>query len=841
MIKNIAENKQNGLPFLFNNIDGLTTNFDLFSAKLSNLKSRISVISVAETNINKEHKDLFRIPGYESIFQSKLNNKKKGSGLGIYLEETFISNEISNCCICTNDIESLFINIVNTSEPITFGVIYRPPTGNVANFISQLEKIMSFLPNSNSIITGDFNINFLADHTNNSDLRKFENIFYGNCYIPLISLATHHKPGCKPSALDNILVNSHNNVIMSGVLDLHVSHHNPIVCILNDVIVENTINTTQKLPRYDYCETNLIKFNEKLSNQLNNLSLPYTEDGFNNFMECFVSSIDDCFLVDQKIFKSKRNRLLNPWITNGIINSINQNQFLYKTWKKSTKNKNDKDTSDMLYKKYSDFRKKLKYLINSAKRLFYLNKFDKAEGNSKKTWDLINKLRGKNNTKNKAMFLVDGSVIKDHRIIANKFNEYFVSVASNMNNSFNDVFHDGIPITDIPDFDVYINNFIKDSIYMNDCSENEIAEIICDLNGNKSSDIPLKVLKSCSKIIAPYLCKFYNYFMENGTFPQILKLGQITPIFKKGNTQLMENYRPVSTLPCFGKIFEKLIFNRFYNFIISKNILYENQFGFRRKHSTSNAINHSIDKIVSDLENKHHVIGIFIDLSKAFDTICHQKLLIKLEKYGIRGTPLKLIRDYISSRTQIVNFNGTKSNPQPVSYGVPQGSVLGPLLFILYINDIVNSCKSAHLVLFADDTNIFVTAKTEKEAYEAANKCINDIYLYMLANQLHINLEKSVYVHFKPHINNEMRKTCSRARKYNTDYSISINGKKLLKTDKVRFLGVIIDEHLNWESHLNYLEQKLNSCIVIMQIYLENDNQIYLENFLQVLLYMKVA
>ena len=169
--------------------------------------------------------------------------------------------------------------------------------------------------------------------------------------------------------------------------------------------------------------------------------------------------------------------------------------------------------------------------------------------------------------------------------------------------------------------------------------------------------------------------------MQDGYFPCELETGRISPIYKKEDEQLLENYRPVSTLPVFGKIFEKIIYDRLYSFLISKGIINENQFGFRKGHSTSSALNYSVEYIESLLAQKQHVLGIFIDLSKAFDTIDHNKLVTKLERYGIRGNALQLISSYLSNRKQYVNVLDAKSDKLPVEFGVPQGSVLGPLLF----------------------------------------------------------------------------------------------------------------------------------------------------------------
>ena len=806
------------LSIFSNNIDGMAQNFDSLLAQLSSLQNKFDLLAITETNIIESHKNLYKIPGYTPFFTSKYPNKHKGSGIGIYMCEDYIGNPVKELTMTSADIESLFIEVSNTSKPLYFGVVYRPPSGNIKLFYQQLERIFNILSTNNttnnSIVCGDFNINLFKNDCNKS---KFENIYFGNCFIPTISLATHEKPGCEPSCIDNIFVSEVDNILASGLLiGSKVSHHYPTVCFY-DLNIDNIDkdDCENNLPHYDYCETNILEFNSRLIQNLSMDNFVADEAGFVKFTNCIQATIDNCFKVDPQILKkSKRNRLENPWITGGLINSINYKNFLYEKWKKGKSKKNVLGDSE-IYEKYKNYRKKLRILIKFAKNKFYCKKFDNCQGNSKKTWELINELRGKSNSKSKSSFLVQGNVIKDRRIIANEFNKYFTSVAYNLNE--NALKSENLPITPIPDFSTYIGKRVNDSFFFEPCSHDEIKEIMSDLEDGKASDIPIRVLKSCLSTVAPYLTTFYNKFIEMGIFPDILKAGQVTPIFKKGNTQMFQNYRPVSTLPCFGKIFEKVIYTRLYKFVISKNILYENQYGFRSHHSTSQAVNYSIDKIICNIENKNHVLGIFIDLSKAFDTICHEKLLFKLENYGIRGTPLSLLRNYMTNRHQLTNFNGVKSNLLSVLYGVPQGSVLGPLLFILYINDVINCSKHGHFVMFADDTNIFVAGNSEKEAYDKAKEVLKELDLYMLSNQLHINTEKCVYMHFKPRYNHNEQRTCARVRKVGSDNQLFLHGSKIKQTNMARYLGIIIDENLNWDGHLEHLEEKLNSSIITIK------------------------
>ena len=808
---------KNPMSVFSNNIDGMAQNFDILYAKLSMLKNKFDFVALAETNIHESHKDLYKIPGYASHFNSKFGNKHKGSGLGVYVNENFVVNHIKEFTMSTVDIETFFIKVSNAEQPLNFGIVYRPPSGNITQFYNQFEKILNEISSCscNTIVCGDFNINLLKGDTNQS---KFENVFFGNCFIPTISLATHEKPGCDPSCIDNIFVSDIDNVISSGIShDLKVSHHCPTICFYDLLIEQDDEEYTKSLPQYDYCESNIIQFNDTLIKNLSLQKFAANEEGFNQFSQVIHQAISDCFKVDPAdMAKSRRNRLVNPWITNGLIKSINYKNFLYEKWKKS-KNSKNKHGDETLYEKYKDYRKRLKIIIKSAKSKFYSNKFDQCKGNSKKTWDLINDLRGKCRSKSKSSFVINGTLIKERRIIADEFNKYFVSVASILNENASKEMCDSVLIKPIPDFSSFIGKRINDSMFFEPCSNQEIYGIISSLDNGKASDISIRIIKKSIDILVPHLNEFYNAFIDLGIFPDILKIGQISPIFKKGNPQSLQNYRPVTTLPCFGKIFEKVIYSRLYNYCTAKNIIYENQYGFRTHHSTSHAVNYSIDKIICNIENKNHVLGIFIDLSKAFDTISHDKLLYKLENYGIRGTPLSILNSYMKNRQQLTNFNGYKSSLESVTFGVPQGSVLGPLLFILYINDIINCSKRGHFVMFADDTNIFVNGNSEKEVYLKANELLDELNKYLHSNQLHINVEKCLFMYFRPRMNHQETMTCARSKKFGSDYQLFVNGNKIKKTNKARYLGIIIDENLSWDMHLQHLEQKLNSAIITIK------------------------
>ena len=291
-------------------------------------------------------------------------------------------------------------------------------------------------------------------------------------------------------------------------------------------------------------------------------------------------------------------------------------------------------------------------------------------------------------------------------------------------------------------------------------------------------------------------------------FPNELKLGKITPVYKKDDSELIENYRPISTLPIFGKIFEKIIYKRLYSFLMAKKVINPNQFGFRSGHSTSHALHYSVNHIHKAWEKREHVLGIFIDLSKAFDTIDHKKLLVKLERYGIRGNAHKLLTSYLTNRRQYTDVLNEKSDELTIQYGVPQGSVLGLLLFLIYINDITNCSLNGEFIMFADDTNIFVQGRNKTAVFESANKILDSLNMYMRANLLHINLKKCCYIYFEPKPQNSTTDE-------EQNHVLTINGIEIDEVEETKFLGVTIDKTLSWLPHIKALNKNLK-CNSVM-------------------------
>ena len=811
----LPKNSAQYLSKLFLNIDGNASNFDNFAVELSCIDHKFSVIGLAETNTNPENGTLYQLNGYSSCYQSryfcqkKNQFKGKGSGVCLYLHDSLNFNKIPGLSLCNEHIESLFVSITSLQDPTVVGVIYRPPNASLELFNEAYERILSKLNGKKVYILGDFNINILKDPSPSED--KFQEIIFNNGFIPTISVPTHQMPGCSRTCIDNIHTNVVDQSLISGVISDKISHHHPIFTLieLSPGSVPKPDSSDKITIHYDYCNANLEKLCLEIENDIDRFH--HSCNTFDSFMQLFQEKIDlSCKLLTPRT--TKRNSITNPWITQGLINSIDKKARLYFEWKKTcTLKLPDGDPNKHIY--YKEFDKFLKSSINMAKAMCYTRKFEKYSMNSKKTWEVINELRGKNLSRCKDDFVIDGQRVTCRRIIANKFCEYFTSLASNLNN--NVLSNDSISLEPVKSFAQFMSNSVSDSIYLEETNEDEIMEVIRDFQNGKASDIPIIVVKKSANLIAGTLARLYNTCIQSGTFPSIFKTGKIIPIYKKDNKECIENYRPVSILPLFGKIFEKVIYKRLYNFFTSKGVLTDSQFGFRKGHSTTHALHKSIDSVTKSLASNKHVLGIFIDLSKAFDTLDHDILLNKLNSYGIRGTALTLLKSYLTNRKQYVMYNDVPSETMDVKFGVPQGSILGPLLFLLYMNDIVNcfSDSEVKFVLYADDTNIFISGPSREATYKKANLVLKHVSIYMKCNLLHINMSKCCYIHFKPA--SEYDDTCARTRPFanllDESRSIFINGKVITKVKDTKFLGVVIDSKLNWIAHMQYIRKKLRS------------------------------
>jgi hypothetical protein len=298
--------------------------------------------------------------------------------------------------------------------------------------------------------------------------------------------------------------------------------------------------------------------------------------------------------------------------------------------------------------------------------------------------------------------------------------------------------------------------------------------------------------------------------LKTGIFPDKLKIAQISPIYKKDDESLFNNYRPISLLPAISKVFEKIIFKQLYDYFHINKLFYNSQYGFRAEHSTEFAALELIDRVLVEMDKNEIPISIFLDLSKAFDTLDHPILLNKLDYYGIKGDALNLMKSYLSDRKQYVEIDGIQSDTLVIKTGVPQGSILGPLLFIIYINDIANSSNIFEFIIYADDTTLSGTLKIiiKKSQMKSINEIINNelsnINDWLKVNKLSLNIQKSKFILFHT------------AQRNIPQLEIKIDNVKIEQVKDFNFLGLTLNENLHWNAHINKISNRISRSLGIL-------------------------
>jgi hypothetical protein len=481
---------------------------------------------------------------------------------------------------------------------------------------------------------------------------------------------------------------------------------------------------------------------------------------------------------------NSRYYIRKPWLTEALKNSIKRKNDLYINLKKRF--------TEEKHNYYKMYKSELNKVLRKAEREYYLEKFDKEQNNIKKTWSILKDVI---NTKKKQQcsksFTHNGIEYTNPKQIADKFNNYFANIGSDLASKINN--NHVQPLS-------FLKGNYPNSMFLTPTNAIEISNVIKSLKISSPGydDITSKVLKESVGIIAPLLEHVINNSLLTGVFPKELKISNIIPLYKSGNMSKFTNYRPISLLSSVSKVFEKIFYKRLLSFLKMYDILYKLQFGFREGHSTNMAMFVLLDKIVDAIENDEYAVGIFLDFSKAFDTVDHKILLDKLYFYGIRGTPHLWLESYLSERVQFTTFDGKQSEYKPIKCGVPQGSILGPLLFLIYINDLAFISETIYSIMFADDTSIFLTGKNLDEIISSLNDELQIIVQWLDSNKLSLNIDKTHYMIFKPRNKDIIHNT-----------QLTIRSQNISKVDNCKFLGVMLDDQLNWQTHINYIKNKV--------------------------------
>ena len=761
------------------NIRSISKHFDELQILLNNQnKHSFSVIGLSETWLSSNTNLPFAIHGYDFIVNNRV--KKSGGGVALYLSHYFKYTVLDELNFMNDFIESLFVEItIPHCKNIIVGIIYRPPNSNSNDFLTCLTSLLSnaLFVNKNAYVMGDFNFDLLK-HASNHSSHEFLESFLSASFLPLISKPTRVSSH-SATLLDNIFCNSlplpESLIILSDITD-----HYPIMSHFN---IQHSLNKSYPIPaRRRATPENLASLGASLD-RVDWSSVFNTEDvdlSLNNFMNIFNKHLDDHIPKknDKKVNYKTSPRL--PWISKSILRSINRKNRLYYKFKMK-KSENSKI-------KYTSYKNTLTKLLRAEKRKYYTIQLEQYKHDMKNTWKVIKQamnISKKKSNINKIRF--NNQTIEDPKEIANVFNSYFSSIGENLANK-------------IPSSNKHFSKFLgqpnANSIFFSPATKYEVTDIVTSLSNKQSAghdDISNFILKNIVSSIAEPLTHIFNRSILSGIFPEEMKIAKVIPLFKKGDDLDTGNYRPISLLSSLSKILEKLIFTRTIKFLITHDIFTNSQFGFRQKHSTIHALLNFVDKTAHAIDNHSHLIGIFLDFSKAFDTINHEILLSKLTHYGIRGIALEWFRNYLQKRKQYVSLNGHCSVMKEITCGVPQGSILGPLLFIIYINDFHRSSDILSFILFADDSNVFLSNKNPHTLVQIINSELTKLTQWIRANKLSLNLQKTKYMLFSNTIES-------------LPSDIIFDDTPLECVSEIKFLGVTVDNKLTWKPHI------LNIC-----------------------------
>ena len=659
------------------------------------------------------------------------------------------------------------------------GNFYRSPSHSPNLFIDHLNKTTEYLlkrhSNKDIVIVGDTNIDFLK-HTTYAPAQHLLNILSQNGLVPTISRPTRITDR-SISLIDHIYTNAILNIRTSGVLTNPFADHLATYLKLGYIAHKN--NTTQEHYNHvDYSDANIKKFNSLLENSdwssIDSANDPDTK--FDNFHSVFSNCYTECFPVTLKKCNNRKAEG-KPWIQPWLQEACNRKNKLYSLYMKNPTLENK-----LAYKKWVE-----KQVYKNKKR-YYSDQITKHSNESRKQWKIINDIISNRKPRIKITKIkIGNNTVTNNSEISETFNDYFCSIARKLK--------DGIPKTS-SSTNTCTPKYHQNTMYLEPCTISEIAGIIHKLKNSSTSDYNVTVIKQVNHTISKILCNVINSSLSLGSFPYSLKIAKVVPIHKSGSRTDVSNYRPISLLSLFSKVYEKVMYSRLTSFFSKENIIYPRQYGFRAQHSCEHALLDAQNTILNALNNKQIALLLLIDFSKAFDMVDHVILLDKLQRYGVRGIAHKWLESYLSNRKQFVTINNSNSPIQKLDYGVPQGSILGPLLFIIYINDIHTINKEFHFILYADDANIIIVGDNISIIKAKVSALLIQLSTWVDENALKLNVKKTHYMIF------------SNLGTFNL--TLRLGTQIIEQSQEERFLGVIMDNNLTWKAHRIAIAQRIS-------------------------------
>ena len=769
---------------------------------MCNNSNKPNIIAVTETHLNDNLNHGFTtdelqyvLPGYKFFHRNR--QSRRGGGVGIFidielagkakleLDDIFIDEVFEAMTIRLPG-----IHLDRGKKDLVILVVYRQPgNANTSTFLESLQDWLNRYDKSTNevLITGDMNLDLLKYQTHNPT-STYLDLLMSHSLVPAITRPTRIKH-VSATLIDHIFLKS--ATFKAGILTSEIagSHgftdHYPVFCILK-------IHSESSKPSLIYTKSYFTSDGkDKRRDKLRHVNWDnfFSQSNPNCAYQIFQGEYSSIYheTITTKTFEIKwKNRPKEPWMNGQILRKIKKRNRLAKM------NGRRADYKSLRNEIVSDCRK--------AERNYYKKKIAESWNNIKEQWNILRRVMGKVNNKSEfpSAFQHEGAWLADKQEIADGINEYYSNVGPNVNKSVGR--SQKSPMYYLSKHRTRVTQEMLES----DFNEEDVLNA-CQLLYPKSScdayGLSQKVILQDMDIISPMFVHLINLSVSSGICPDMSKLAKVIPVYKnKGENYIFSNYRPISMLPVFSKIVEKLIYNKIFSFLVRYEILFKSQYGFRKGHNTTQATLDFLQTVESALKSNEFAIGVFCDLSKAFDTLDHEVLLSKLDHYGIRGCWLAWLRSYLTNRKQYVDMNGVRSSTAPITVGVPQGSILGPLLFLIYINDLPASVSKLTPIMFADDTNLVKKGKSLPALIKTINEELVNLNDYFKANKLKLNAEKTKVV-------------CFRKKGHKIEHenlNIKLDGTTLKVEKNATFLGITLDEHLTWENHCNIVANKMS-------------------------------
>ena len=811
----------NGLILCSINIQSISSKFSEFSQMINSMNrsnSSPDIICLQEL-WRFPSEASFKLEGYHPLIYTLRHNNTQGGGIGIYIKSKFSYNILKDNSIFVDRIfESLAVEVSVNSRKIYIGSMYRPGTKHPTltydeNFKQFVELFTNFssnlIPLGNIYLMGDINLDLLK-YSKCEKVTNFVDLLFSLGLLQIITKPTRCTQN-SATLIDLIITNAFCSDLNSTILVSHLSDHFPIFHCIKAV---SPSIPPKLVESRNFSKANLTLFNNSLL-RYNWSSVIECKDpqlSYNNFSDSFFSLYNLHFPITKFKFNKNYNKL-EKWMSKGILTSRREKNRLSKLCFT-----HPNPTNSAIFKKYRNLYNKI---IRAAKKMSYDKLFKKFQSNLSKTWQLINEVINKKPKKENNTFsqlLINNCKISDPFEIANEFNDFFTSIAQK-------IADDIVPTDKPPDLlqsspdDTCFN--LKDD----PLTHSEVYDAIYSLQKKKTLDmfgLSVSFVSKFALTLSKPLRHIFTLSFNQGIVPQQLKVAKVIPIFKTGSQTSMDNYRPISLLCVFSKILEKIMFNRLSTFLENNNILCPEQFGFRKLHSTIHPLTLFINQISECLNKKEHAIAIFCDLKKAFDTVDFEILLKKLHNIGVRGTELLWFQDYLCNRKQFVSINGVNSHLRKILFGVPQGSILGPLLFLIYINDL-SKCTTLYKSLFADDTKLVASGPELVPLINYVNTEFQKIIYFFRSHKLSIHPAKTKFILFSNSnppkqikieifINNNNFNSDNPNLKFPIE-QVSVSS----DVPAIKFLGVYIDPQLNFKFHISQLNSKISKALYFLR------------------------